>query len=48
MTAKGMSRPKAALMATVGTFVVEGLMSHPHSSQQFDAVVRWLTGIDKA
>lgn len=48
MTAKGMGRPKAALMATVGTFVVEGLMSHPHSSQQFDAVVRWLTGIDKA
>ncbi len=44
MVSKGMSRTKASVMATVGTYVVEGLLSHPHTSQQFDKVVLWLTG----
>jgi TetR/AcrR family transcriptional regulator of autoinduction and epiphytic fitness len=47
MVSKGMSRTKASVMATVGTYVVEGLLSHPHSSQQFDKVVRWLAGNGK-
>lgn len=42
MTAKGMSRAKAATLATVGTFVVEGMLSHPHTAQQLERVVRWL------
>jgi TetR/AcrR family transcriptional regulator of autoinduction and epiphytic fitness len=44
----GMSRSKASLMATVGTYVVEGLLSHPHTSQQADKVVQWLVGAGKA
>ena len=44
LKAKGMSGAKASLMATVGTFVVEGLLSHPHSVKQMDAVVTWLAG----
>lgn len=47
MVSKGMSRTKASVMATVGTYVVEGLLSHPHTSQQFDRVVRWLSGSGK-
>lgn len=47
MVSKGMSRAKASVMATVGTYVVEGLLSHPHTSQQFDKVVLWLTGEGK-
>lgn len=47
MVAKGMSRTKASVMATVGTYVVEGLLSHPHTSQQFDKVVHWLTSSGK-
>lgn len=47
MVSKGMSRTKASVMATVGTYVVEGLLSHPHTSQQFDKVVHWLTGNGK-
>ena len=47
MVSKGMSKTKAAVMATVGTYVVEGLLSHPHTSQQVDKVVLWLTGNGK-
>lgn len=47
MMAKGMSRTKAAMMSTVGTYVVEGLLSHPHTAQQFDKVVHWLAGESK-
>jgi len=47
MVSKGMSRTKASVMATVGTYVVEGLLSHPHTSQQFDKVVQWLAGNGK-
>ena len=32
------------VIATVGTYVVEGLLSHPHGSQQVEKVVNWLTG----
>ncbi len=44
MVGKGMSPAKASVMATVGTYVVEGLLSHPHGSQQVEKVVNWLTG----
>ena len=44
MVGKGMSPAKASVMATVGTYVVEGLLSHPHGSQQVEKVVHWLTG----
>lgn len=42
MVAKGLSRSKASMLATVGTFVVEGMLSHPHTAQQTQRVVRWL------
>jgi TetR/AcrR family transcriptional regulator of autoinduction and epiphytic fitness len=44
MVSKGMSKAKASVMATVGTYVVEGLLSHPHGSVQTEKVVQWLTG----
>jgi TetR/AcrR family transcriptional regulator, regulator of autoinduction and epiphytic fitness len=44
LVAKGLSPAKAAVMATVGTYVVEGLLSHPHGPQQVKTVVHWLTG----
>jgi AcrR family transcriptional regulator len=47
MVRKGMSRTKATVMATVGTYAVEGLLSHPHTSQHVDKVVLWLTGDGK-
>lgn len=47
MVSKGMSRAKASVMATVGTYVVEGLLSHPHTAQQADKVVSWLSGNGK-
>ncbi len=43
MVSTGMSKAKASVMATVGTYVVEGLLSHPHGSQQVEKVVHWLT-----
>lgn len=47
MVAKGMSPAKASVMATVGTYVVEGLLSHPHGPEQVEKVVHWLTGSGK-
>lgn len=47
MTSSGMSRVKASVMATVGTYVVEGLLSHPHGTQQAAQVIQWLTGGSK-
>lgn len=44
LVAQGLAPAKAAVMATVGTYVVEGLLSHPHSAQQRQTVVDWLTG----
>ncbi|RZI81872.1 MAG: TetR/AcrR family transcriptional regulator [Rubrivivax sp.] len=43
LTAQGMNAEQAATMATVGTYVVEGLLSHPHSDQERETVVKWLT-----
>jgi TetR/AcrR family transcriptional regulator of autoinduction and epiphytic fitness len=40
----GKSRDRAQLMATVGTFVIEGLLSHPHSQVQRKAILAWLAG----
>lgn len=42
LSAAGIAVARAKLMATVGTFVVEGLLSHPHSPSQREAVVAWL------
>ncbi|MGH6645536.1 TetR/AcrR family transcriptional regulator [Aquabacterium sp.] len=44
LTAQGMAPEQASVMATVGTYVVEGLLSHPHSLQERETVVTWLTG----
>lgn len=41
---EGKSPERAGLMATVGTFVIEGLLSHPHSSAQRQAILTWLAG----
>jgi TetR/AcrR family transcriptional regulator of autoinduction and epiphytic fitness len=43
LRAQGMTAAKASVMATVGTYVIEGLMSHPHSMQQRETVIRWLS-----
>lgn len=43
LASRGMPEPAARMMATVGTFVVEGLLSHPHTGQQLETVARWLT-----
>lgn len=45
LTAQGMDAQQAATMATVGTYVMEGLMSHPHSARERETVVRWLTSL---
>lgn len=41
---EGKTRERAHLMATVGTFVIEGLLSHPHSQAQRKAILAWLAG----
>ena len=43
---RGMAAAQARMMATVGTFVIEGLLSHPHSQRQRQAVVAWLAGME--
>ncbi len=40
----GLNAERAQLMATIGTFVVEGLLSHPHSAAQRKAILGWLAG----
>ncbi len=40
----GISPKRAKLMTTIGTFVIEGLLSHPHSAAQRDEVLAWLAG----
>ena len=42
---RGESAERAALIATVGTFVVEGLLVHPHSTEQRTSVVAWLAAL---
>jgi AcrR family transcriptional regulator len=44
MMTKGASRAKASMMATVGTYVMEGLLSHPHESREAEKVIQWLAG----
>ena len=39
MVSKGMSRTKASVMATVGTYVVEGLLSHPVVGASWEGMV---------
>jgi len=41
---EGLPAERAELMATVGTFVMEGLLSHPHSAAQRKAILAWLSG----
>lgn len=40
----GMPEKRAKLITTIGTFVIEGLLAHPHSAGQRDAVLAWLAG----
>lgn len=39
---RGMSAEQAGIIATAGTFIVEGLLTHPHSTQQRASVIDWL------
>lgn len=41
LTAQGLSRDRAIMLATVGTFLVEGLLAHPHSEQQRRDILQW-------
>ncbi|WP_428311485.1 TetR/AcrR family transcriptional regulator [Hydrocarboniphaga sp.] len=45
LQARGLTSAQARLMATVGTFVVEGLLSHPHTPAQRSDVIAWMTGM---
>lgn len=40
----GIPEKRAKMITTVGTFVIEGLLSHPHTPKQQDAVLTWLSG----
>lgn len=40
----GVPEKRARMITTVGTFVIEGLLSHPHTPKQQDAVLAWLSG----
>jgi TetR/AcrR family transcriptional regulator of autoinduction and epiphytic fitness len=42
LIANGLLKEQAVVIATAGTFIVEGLLTHPHSSQQRDSVIDWL------
>ena len=42
LVAQGVSQEAALTLATAGTFVVEGLLSHPHSIEQREKVIHWL------
>lgn len=41
LRADGVAEERAATLATVGTFLVEGLLSHPHSTRQREAILQW-------
>jgi|TARA_R100001463_G_scaffold8611_15_gene26301 TetR/AcrR family transcriptional regulator of autoinduction and epiphytic fitness len=43
LQADGVARERAAMLATVGTFLVEGLLAHPHSESQREAILQWFT-----
>ena len=38
---KGISRERAAMLAAVATFLVEGLLVHPHSGQERRDILNW-------
>ena len=42
LTARGLSAEQARITATAGTFVVEGLLSHRHTSKEREQVIDWL------
>ena len=41
LTSKGVPGAKAAMLATISTFLVEGLLVHPHSSRQREDILDW-------
>jgi TetR/AcrR family transcriptional regulator, regulator of autoinduction and epiphytic fitness len=45
---EGQGPEQAHLMATIGTFVIEGLLTHPHSGAQRQAILSWLVRDQKA
>lgn len=44
LTARGMAAEEATITATAGMFIVEGLLSHPHTARQREQVIAWLVG----
>ena len=43
LQADGVAQERATMLATVGTFLVEGLLAHPHSERQREAILQWFT-----
>lgn len=43
LKAKGVTEVQARMLATVATFLVEGLLAHPHTEQQRDDILEWFT-----
>lgn len=41
LQARGISHERARTLATVATFLVEGLLAHPHSERQRDDILDW-------
>ncbi len=41
LKADGVAQERATMLATVGTFLVEGLLAHPHSKRQREAILQW-------
>ncbi|MCU5784601.1 TetR family transcriptional regulator [Alcanivorax balearicus MACL04] len=41
LKAKGISTEQARILATVATFLVEGLLAHPHTEKQRDDILEW-------
>lgn len=48
LKAEGASDKRAGMLATVGTFLVEGLLSHPHSSKQQEDILEWFSSNARA
>ena len=44
LTTLGMTPEEARVAALAGAFVVEGLLSHPHTMTQREQVIDWLVG----
>lgn len=42
LVSRGVAAERAATMATIGTFVIEGLLSHPHTDAQQQAILQFL------